>query len=223
MKIFQGQITYITPKLICCGQVIYNKVGVDISSPSYIHQGWCRYFKAKLYTLRFGCLCFNSKLCIPMLMSIFRGQAIYIKVGVDISSPSYVHQGWCQYFKAKLYTLRFRCLYFNSKLTVYTNVDVDISRPTYIHQCWCRYFEAKLYTPRLVSIFRAQVMYTKVGVDISRPSYYTLRFTCLYFNSKLCMYTNVDVDISRPSYIHQGWCRYFEPKLYTPRLVLIFQ
>ena len=88
VSIFQGQITYSAPKSIYCGQVIYTKVGVDISRPSYIHQGWCRYFKAKLYTLRFGCLYFNRKLCIPMLMSIFRGQAIYTKVGVNISRPS---------------------------------------------------------------------------------------------------------------------------------------
>ena len=160
------------------GQVICTKVDVDISSPSYIHQGWSQYFKAKLYTLRFGCLYFNSKLCIPMLMSIFLGQAIYTKVGVDISSPSYVHQGWCWYFKAKLYTLRFRCLYFNSKLcipmlmsifrgqVIYTNVGVDISRPSYIHQGWCRYFEPKLCTPRLVSIFQGQAIYTKIRVFI---------------------------------------------------------
>ena len=114
------------------GQDIYTKVGEDISRPNYIHytkvdmlwssyiqQSWCRYFEPKytkvgddiskpsLYTLRFGCLYFNSKLCIPMLMSIFRGQAIYTKVGVDISSSSYVHQdqGWCRYFKAKLHTV----------------------------------------------------------------------------------------------------------------------
>ena len=182
------------------GQDIHTKVGEDISRPNYIHytkvdmlwssyiqQSWCRYFEPKLYTPRLVSIfqsqaiytkiwvfIFNSKLCIPMLMSIFRGQAIYTKVGVDISSPSYVHQGWCRYFKAKLYTLRFRCLYFNGKLcipmlmsifrgqAIYTKVGVDISRPSYIHQGWCRYFEPKLCTPRLVSIFQGQAIYTKI-------------------------------------------------------------